>query len=154
MTNTPIQDINGNEIDTRWLHEFCGFFAGEGCLMAYYRKNPQWGHTFSVRAQIGLRYDDVEILREIQRKLGGQIRIDKHGVARWRVSQMQDCERLVAILEQSVLPAVKLRQLPYWKDCWKVKRGRPPNGYGYSDEQIEQIKFLVEKLRELKRVKK
>jgi len=152
MTNTPtIRDINGNELDSTWIHEFCGFYWGEGCLRAAYRKNGRWGYAFLVCSQIGLRSDDLGLLEDFQSKLGGNISIDKKSVARWVVADCESCIRLANVLDQSIMSASKRRQLKYWKECLDIKRNRPPNGYTYPDEAKERIKSLVEILRQLKK---
>ena len=146
----PILDINGVPIDSEWQATFRGAFWGEGWLTV----NSYASVT--ARVGMGLRSDDISVLREFQRRLGGSLHIDKskahlNPVARWSVDIAEDGERIWRILDRErTFPFRKRKELPYWKTVLDFKlahRGRGGGRYGpliraEIDECIAQIKRL------------
>ena len=146
--------------------EFIGFFWGEGCL-SIHRANMK---TFKgIRSnyepviQIASRADELPILQWCREKFGGTIYQYKqrtingykgkqylqNPVAIWRIQNREGCYRIIAILEQGKLPALKMRQVSIFKAFLDMKARGKRHGYQgqwFNEEQIaehEKMKQLL-----------
>ena len=95
--------MNTDEAFLNWL---AGFIDGEGCFLI---SQPKQRNTHvDISFALGLRDDDIDILEEIQQRLGiGTVRRfrrpgkpDHWGdIARWVVYSLNDCLTLAGLLE-------------------------------------------------------
>ena len=96
---------------------FSGFLDGEGCftITFHHVKNDKENH-FKVNCSciINLTVDDVKILELIKYHCGGTVRKSQKKTDKWKeqwrwcVSSLNDCERIVNILEKHPLRSRKL----------------------------------------------
>jgi len=133
-----------------WLSEFRGLFWGEGSAMII----PN-NHSYSVLLALNLRIDDLELVQDLQAKLGGFL-VWSASAARqnpnaspqvqWRVSRLthvlEICELL---LEGSVLAAKKRQDVDQVLDfcSWRL----PDLGSPLSKEQKAEMKQRCDTLR-------
>lgn len=120
-----IRDIHGNEINERWLSEFRGFFYGEGYLGITTNGTHNGWKSYTARAQITLRMDELPILNEIHAKLGGDLTLSRkgrkinaekkkyqsHPLAIWRARNKEDVLRVCDILKDGILPSKKKAEI-------------------------------------------
>lgn len=169
-----VYDIHGNLIPEIWKAEFRGFFMGEGCLWfgktfrknkpntpekATHKSSPLGYYYYRTEAIISLRLDDLEILQDIQSRLGGKImtRYIYHNrptckpSARWWVGSKEGCQRIVDILSSTVLPAKKMYELPLWSEAVCLRKIR---GGGYiSDQDRERLEEILQAIRDIRKFK-
>ena len=113
-----------NKLDDGFLDWFAGFVAGEGCFTI--TANPGC-RQFYPRLVIGLRNDDIDILIEIQERLGmGTIYCKTWDSERsetvqpsaaWTVQATAETRRLVEILDAHPLRAKKQRDYEIWRQA-------------------------------------
>lgn len=148
---SQILDITGEPISEIWQAQFAGVFCGEGYLtVASY-------NSVHARLGMGLRSDDLPVLKEFQRRLGGSIHIDKgrgrvNPVARWAVDNADDCNRIRKILDRGcIFEFRKRKELVPWGQILDLKLAhRGKNGGRYGPEVRAQANALVEQVRALR----
>lgn len=128
-----------------WL---AGFVDGEGCFDIH----PVGDH-FICRFTIGLRADDANTLREIQRETGiGELRLQgmKNGAetqARWEVARKTEVGEVVRIFEAYPLRSKKHRDFEIWKQAVTVwlaaKRGNRWHGRSPHTEELRNLRVLL-----------
>ena len=99
--------------------EFIGFFMGEGCLMI--QRVISWNSKtkndyYRPVVAIGLRADDVAILKEFKRMFGGCLGYRKHientnPRAEWRLIGFKGCQKVFELLSQANLPYRKREEV-------------------------------------------
>lgn len=155
-----ILDVNGKVIPEDWKREFAGLFAGEGCL--YLGKLTRKGKTKShviylPQAIISMRSDELPLLLEIQRVLGGDVtqksdtawknRKNEWPRHRWIVASKEALLRVASLLEDTLLPAKKWRELPYWKEAILLRKNR---GEKHTDEENLRLQELFQTIRDIR----
>lgn len=105
---------NWNLVTDEFLHQFVGLFLGEGSVGLHKDKNCDT--ALSIRLSIGLRYDDLETLKLVQKMFGGSIYMDKNGranpVARWQVHSISDIDHILHLIRPLiVLPMRKVNEI-------------------------------------------
>ncbi len=116
-----ILDKSGNIIDPLWSAEFRGLFWGEGHLSITQQKKL-WsgkevitGQFYRTAVMIDLRADDVALLQECQRVLGGGLYLqhpkDEHPRKRWATTNKEDTLRVCQVLSGGLLPAKKSKEV-------------------------------------------
>lgn len=136
-----MQDIHGCEIDPVWVAEFRGFFCADGYLgIVRDGKSRKGNQIYTARVNISLRLDDLPILEEIQKRLGGCIcfagaRTKQKGdgskvlvsnpTATWRVSGIKNITRVCDLLEGGIIPFRKKDQVTNIRSflCLKAPKG-------------------------------
>lgn len=116
-------------IQENWKYEFAGFCWGEAYIgVTRYFRRKVWGDDywlFRGQVKIGLREDDLPLLRYFQSKLGGHIyKAGKRKVKgqngkeyeqrqnfQWIVTNHDGLRIISKILNQSVIPAKKRKSL-------------------------------------------
>lgn len=158
-----ILDVSGNTISERWRSEFCGLFAGEGCLFLG-RATRTVGHStyfvYRPEAIISLRADDRPLLHSVQEILGGILsqrsdvvygnRETNHPRWRWYVQSRVDLLRVASILEEALLPAKKWFELPLWKESVLLRKMR---GQKHSSEENSRLDYLFHAIRDIRTFK-
>lgn len=143
---SPILDIHELPIPLEWQIEFRGFFWGEGSMWIQGKSG-----SYAVRAAISLRSDDLEILKEFQKHLGGRIFIQSllgtKTAARWQVSTKKDVERISQILITD-LPFKKAKEVVIWKKAIQIRKDKM--GRHWSPEQVSQMEKLAIELKALR----
>lgn len=131
--------------DEQFLDWFAGFVDGEGCFSI--RQFPQATGWYT-RLQIDLRDDDLDILLEIQDRLGlGAIsrrhykEAGAHDSAVWCVATRADCFRLVSIFDAHPLRAKKRRDYLVWRLA-VIENQKP-----FRMRDLAKMKFLADKIR-------
>ena len=116
-----MQDDQGNFL--------AGLIVGEGCFDIAVGPGHRSPHRCSFVMR--MRADDVHILDEMRNAtLLGSVRIHtpkgKNPIAQWRVSSMEDCQILVAILDKySLRSSKKAREYAIWREAVQVWCGYP-----------------------------
>lgn len=158
-----ILDVSGNVIPERWRSEFCGLFAGEGCLFLGRAIRTVKHSTYFVyrpEAIISLRADDRPLLFSVQELLGGAVsqrsdvvssdRKSEHPRWRWYVQSRVDLLRVASILEEALLPAKKWSELPLWKESILLRKMR---GQKHSSEENSRLNYLFHAIRDIRTFK-
>jgi hypothetical protein len=103
-------------VDNAW---FAGFADGEGCFYL----GPSANGGVQPQFKIGLRADDVSILRELQVEFGGSISFAiqrkngrEHSLVNWAVAGKVDLARLIAYFDEFPLRAKKARDYAIWRE--------------------------------------
>lgn len=127
---------------------FSGFVAGEGCFRI--QKHPK-GRQFKTNLRLNLRDDDLEILIEIQQRLGmGTLHrisrnLDENSNDRpsavWETARALDCKRLVEIFDRHPLRAKKQRDFQIWREA-VFEINKP-----VKQRDLEKLRYLSEKLK-------
>lgn len=146
--------------------EFIGFFLGEGCLSIHKASNRSKNDPrpcYQPVIQISLRDDDRKILEWCHSEFGGHIysfhpRQMKNGyinkpVCVWRLVGLQNCKKVIAILNQSLLPAKKKNEFKLFQEFLELKsRGKRHGFQGrwYSDEELNRQQEIKNSLSSLK----
>lgn len=99
---------------------FAGFLDGEGFFGFIPRTFNRTYHTPVVR--ISVRLDDRAILDEIASFIGGTVRVQaaygtSNPQARWGITSMSDCLRLIEILDAHPLRAKKALDYATWREA-------------------------------------
>jgi hypothetical protein len=153
-----IYDINGKELSNFWKAEFRGLFAGEGCLfLGTATRKTKTGSRLIYRPEaiITLRSDDLPLLKEVQSRLGGRLsqrsdiylkgrELPRH---RWYVQSKEDLLRVSLILQESLLPAKKWRELPYWTEAVLLRKNR---GEKHTPDENQRLAFLLQAIRDVR----
>lgn len=131
--------------DELFLTWFAGFVAGEGCFKMAQRQGQYHWRTDLV---IALRDDDLDILLEIQERLGiGTISHSLHSggerktAARWEAGGLSNSYKLVTILDTHPLRARKQKDYLVWREA-VLENQKPP-----AQRDLAKMKFLADKLR-------
>lgn len=131
--------------DNAFLDWLAGFVAGEGCFYAGKSSNCRQVET---RLEIHLRDDDLDILLEIQERLGmGTIyRLPRkkdsgYPQAAWSVARTTECRRLVDIFDVHPVRAKKRRDYEVWREI-VLERSKP-----LEQRNLEKMYYLADKLR-------
>lgn len=99
-------------ITDNWMYSFVGLFCGEGSALIV----PTGKDTYSAKLTLGLRYDDLPVIEDIHRRLGGSISFadtgGSHAMIRWdihrRIQVQMACE---LILSHAASPYKKLKEV-------------------------------------------
>lgn len=120
-------------IDPAFAHWFAGFVDGEGCFSVH-KKSVNNCETYDCQFSISLRADDLPILEEIKRQLGGigslasahrKAKGMEKPQSRYCISSKADCQRLRAVFQVFPLRAKKRRDFEIWcdaLDAWVVHK--------------------------------
>jgi len=141
-------------ITANWTSEFRGFFLADGCAdIQRYKRGRGKQFFYRPRIRISLRIDDLELLEEIQSKLGGNLRKrtskKSNPSVTWEVNNKQQivviCEMM---LQGSVLPAKKLKDIEIVRDAAILRAGKLGH---ISDGERIRLEELYQASRDAKR---
>lgn len=143
-------DIDLSTIHPAWISEFRGLFYGEGSAMII-MNNGSYSPCLAIR----LRDDDGEVIRDIQRVLGGRYLKSnrnavnpKHGSQfEWRTTNLHHCKQICELLIEGLLPARKKQDIHLVLDFCTWRINSPVH---FSDEAREEAKRRFHQLREIR----
>jgi len=150
------------DLDPLWVAEFCGLFWGEGSInmqvkdLVYYvdgEERPSFRVTF--KFSIGLRADNLPILRDIKDKLGGHIykrEGGRHYV--WVVSKLSLIKKIAALLMSGQMPSSKKDELLWLEKAIQFRETRPRKGANRKVFQAGDKEKFLEFKRNLERCRK
>lgn len=115
-----------------WL---AGFTAGEGCFEIRDRRHPKFRTTYSPTFTLSLREDDVDILREVKRRIGYGCLYrftekkypNKKPMYRWRVQDKKGLLTLRSLFLSYPLRAKKLRDFLIWEQAVNIYCNQEPS---------------------------
>lgn len=153
----PRWDKDCSSVDDSFGYWFAGFVDGEGCFMI--RKNrKRWGQC---GFYLGLRKDDLKVLRYIQKQLGfGKINyraacFDKRTKsvqspqANFSCYKKQECLNLVRVFEKFPLRSKKKRDFETWKRAVFILN--QSNYGGYKPSEIFDLKLSFHQQKKFRR---
>jgi LAGLIDADG endonuclease len=112
------KQTRGVALDPIWEAEFRGFFFGDGYLgITTNGVSRHTGETtFTVRAQITVRDDDIAMLHDIASKIGGKVYSEtgtakRRPIAIWRIRNAKQIAQICDILERGVMPSKKIAEV-------------------------------------------
>jgi hypothetical protein len=146
---------------TEQEREFCGLFAGEGCihLVRQKRRDIRW-YSFSVRLSVAQRMDNLGLLLWLRDNFGGRIvgrRHDKRGTwsATWQLATKADVVRMLLVLLQSSIPSTKHAQARLALEFMETTHPPGRCGWGHTDAYTEQERSarisMYEQMKAMKR---
>lgn len=112
------------DISDEWGNWITGFTDGEGCFLIAINENSAW-----CSFKINLREDDLEILEQIQKRLGGigkiyhqdesrtrnEKKINRADQYRWQVCRISDIIHvIIPLFEKYPLKTKKLNDFEIW----------------------------------------
>jgi len=132
----------------RFLDWFAGLVDGEG---SFGIQPAAKGTTWLNRLGIALREDDLDILIEIQERLGFGVvcRVsttgpDGNGTMRWIAASHADCYKLVKVFDAHPLRAKKARDYAVWREAvienMKPARHRDKAKLRYLEDKIQLVR--------------
>ena len=129
----------------RFLDWFAGFVDGEGSFTI---RTKESGVTWQNQLTIRLRDDDLDVLVEIQERLGfGAVYRfpaspgNEHDVADWRCFSRADCHKLVKILDAHPLRAKKARDYAVWREA-VIENLKP-----FEQRDRAKMRYLADKIK-------
>lgn len=142
----PYSDVQHHLLDDDWLREFAGFFWGEGSAMIL----PN-GSSYTAKISLTLRRDDLPLLQDVQRRLGGSLAWtgykNKHRQVAWNVTGLERVKTVCELLlSASDLPAHKRGDMKLVLDfCdWRL----PNLGCPLSDEDRTEMERRYQELQD------
>lgn len=132
--------------EERFLDWLAGFVAGDGCFVIRPKTNSK---QFQTGLQVQLRDDDLDILLEIQERLGMGVisryqfkNSSQHKpTAGWSVFRIADTQKLVRIFERHPIRNKKRKDFEIWRDA--VTENTKP----IKQRNLEKMRYLSEKLK-------
>lgn len=92
----------------------CGFIAGEGYFGFGYRKLRN--NAIYVQFGISLHVNDIAVLEEMRRELGGVVyKHEKRNAVHYRITRKKDLRNLIVFFERYSFPSHKYDQYRAWK---------------------------------------
>lgn len=146
-------------LDPLWLAEFRGFFYGEGSVYIHKRNAFLWDKTYLPNPvyrpdlKIGLRDDDGNVLREIQRVLGGNLSFRKaigksNPSISWQLVGFRAVYPLLKLLSEGHLPSKKKKEFETMIEFSEARFKMPEKGL--SAENIIILDAFFERMKLLK----
>ncbi len=134
--------------DSGFCDWFAGFVAADGCFYSVLEKGSSWPQP---RFMIHLRDDDLDIILEIQDRLGvGRIyskpsyRKGDSPAVQLQVAHSDDLIKLIAIFDKYPIRAKKQRDYVIWRELVSLLRSNRDT------RDRERIQYLHRKLRFIK----
>lgn len=145
-------------MNEKWIAEFTGLFWGEGTAdIQKFRKLPK-GEFYRPRLRIGLRADDQAVLKDVQEKLGGQLRCDEgmrhdrkvHPSIHWTLTNKDEIVWLTTqMLEHTSMPSKKRKQVELVREAAMLRAGK--QGQHIKEGERVRLEEIYNELRAIKR---
>lgn len=158
------------KVSAIWAAEFRGFFCGEGYLgittngKSRGRSRGRSSYNYTARAQITQRLDDLPVLNEIQKRIGGIVYVEGRGrrtlgkkgerytsnpYAVWRTRSMREVRAVCALLVGGVLPFRKRAQVRTIIDFLGTRMKPGPKGVAEHARVISLRENLHKKIKKM-----
>jgi predicted RNA-binding Zn-ribbon protein involved in translation (DUF1610 family) len=146
------KSIDWSVITDEWAYQFAGLFYGEGTITL---KRTNQG-TVVATMSMHLRADDVGVLKDIQLKLGGSIRLNNrpsnvtksHPTYKWETVRTKQVYEIVCLLEKyAIIPAKKLNDIRIVRKFIEWRLNQPFQGgidWEYAEQLVKELRAARE----------